>query len=82
MDNNVKKTQKGEDRGGKRLQSAAAEPKHSTEAKTTVMEKPQRVADPEAQSLLQRWYQAGRKELRHVRRRWYRIRCDRRSEDC
>ena len=74
MDNNVKKTQKGEDRGGKRLQSAAAEPKHSTEAKTAVMEKPQRVADPEAQSLLQRWYQAGRKELRHVRRRWYRIR--------
>jgi murein DD-endopeptidase MepM/ murein hydrolase activator NlpD len=38
------------------------------------MEKPQHEVKPEEQGALQSWYQAGRKQLRHVRRRWYRIR--------
>jgi len=74
MDNNVKKTQKGEERGGKRLQSAVAQPKKSAESRTAVMEKPQRAVAAEELGVLQTWYQAGRKQLRHVRRRWYRIR--------
>lgn len=84
MDKNLKKTT--ESRGGRRL--ANPQPK---EAKSASAGKEARtaVAEPEKQPLpvgeaagqLERWYQAGRKQMRHVRRRWYHIRKEHRRHN-
>jgi len=74
MDKDLKTTKRAEERGGKRLQTAESTPKEKREAQTAVMEPKKNAAQTADAGIWQTWYQAGRKQLRHVRRRWYYIR--------